>query len=237
MRKILLALFALATLNSGCRQSSGIRNYWSERSVDIEDIHAAEEQFTDFAELAVAAPEADACVAIDRLLKKAGRDEVTFLVYSDWIARAFGLIASPCYSVPLFVHSANAVLSKQKPGSYLAEEYRAKLEFCLHNQAGSKAELPIQYDFAERSLFLVVNQGCPSCRKAMDRLASEFSGKAHLVALCHGRGPLPESQGWECVRLPDDQRIFDTAQSPFYFVTSADGTVELPYKSAFSYEN
>ena len=236
MRNILLTLFVATTIISGCRSNSGIRDYWSERTPNIDDITAAEEEFTNFAELAVAAPEAEAFRAVDQLLRKASKDEVTFIVYTDWIARGFGLIASPCYSTPIFTHAARTILRKGILDSYLTAEYKKRLEFCSHNRAGEKAALPLELPLAERTLILVVDQDCPSCRKAMQRLALNNEGQ-HLVALCCGHGPLPDEPAWECLRLPHDQTIFDAGQSPFFFIIGADGTVEQTYKSAYDYEN
>ena len=232
MRNILLALFAVSAIISGCRPAAGVRGYWSEKTPNIEDIAAAEEEFADFAELALAAPEADAFAAVDQLLRKASKDEVTYIIYTDWIERGFGLVASPCFSCPIFVHAANTVRKQKILDAYLSGEYEKRREFCSHNRIGSKAELPMEYAPEERTLFLVVDQDCPSCRKAMDRLALE-NEDARLVALCCGHGPLPAEPGWNSIRLPHDQTIFDTAQSPFYFVTDADGIVVITYKSAY----
>ena len=224
------------TIISGCRSDSGIRNYWAERTPDIGDIEAAEEEFTDFAELAVRAPEADAFRAVDQLLRKASKDEITFIIYTDWIARGFGLVASPCYSAPIFTHAAKTILSKKILDSYLTGEYKTRLEFCSHNKVGDKAELPLDLPLEGRTLVLVVDQDCPSCRKAMDRLASAHEG-VRLVALCCGHGALPGVSGWDCLRLPQDQKIFDAGQSPFYFIVGADGIVEQTYKSTYDYED
>lgn len=232
MRRFLLSLLAISAILSGCRPPAGVRGYWFDRTPDIGDIEAAEEEFADFAELAVAAPEADAFAAVDQLLRKASKDEVTYIVYTDWIERGFGLIASPCYSCPIFVHAADRIRKQKILDAYLSGEYAKRREFCLHNRAGQMAELPLELTVAKRTLFLVVDQDCPSCRKAMDRLASENEG-SRLVALCCGHGPLPNEDGWDSYRLPHDQNIFDTAQSPFYFVADADGTVVITYKSAY----
>ena len=236
MRNTFLALFVAMTIISGCRSNSGIRAYWSERTPNIDDIAAAEDEFTNFAELAVDAPEADAFWAVDQLLRKASKDEVTFIVYTDWIARGFGLVASPCYSPSIFTHAAKTALRKRILDSYLTAEYKKRLEFCSHNRVGDKAKLAVDLPIEGRTLILVVDQDCPSCRKAMERLAKEWEGLG-LVALCVGHGALPGDPDWKCLRLPNDQNIFDAGQSPFYFVIGADGIVEQAYKSAYDYEN
>ena len=55
MKRTFTAVLCLALL-AGC-QASGVGNFWYTHSIDYSDIHAAEDQFADFSELAVAAPE------------------------------------------------------------------------------------------------------------------------------------------------------------------------------------
>ena len=233
MRHFALALAAIAAIISGCRDNSGIRGYWSSRTLDLEDFPTAEEEFANFAELAVQAPEADAFAAIDMLLKKASKDEVTYLVYSDLILRAFGLIASPCHSIPIFMHAADKILSQGIVDPYTAKQFKARREFMLHNNVGDKAEIPLPLPLVQRTLFLVIDQSCPSCTATMTRFSSHEWKDTWLVALCYGPGPLPTEPGWDCYSLPSDQTIFDTHEAPFFFVTSPDGTVEIAYTSAY----
>lgn len=227
-RVVLLILVAAATLISGCRNSSGVRGYWSSRTPDVTDYPAAEDEFARFAELAVQAPEADAFAAVDQLLKKAARqDEVTFLVYSDLFIRAFSLPASPCYNAALFVHAADKILSHKGLDAYTAGELRRRRAFCLFNRVGERATLPVDIPLVQRTLFLVVDQDCPSCRTAMEGFP-DWPG-TWRVALCHGHGPLPEVPGWDCFPLSADQEILDVREGPFYFVTSEDGIIEISY--------
>lgn len=241
MRKAALILTAIAAIISGCRDNSGVRGYWSSRALSIEDYPAAEEEFANFAELAVQAPEADAFAAVDMLLDKASKDEVTYLVYSDLILRAFGLLASPCYSGPIFIHAADKILSQGVVDAYTANQFEKRREFLLHNKVGDKAEIPelldvndqsFQFPLVQRTLFLVVDQACPSCTAAMSHFFSTEWKDDWLVALCCGKGPLPIEPGWDCYRLPYSQTIFDTHEAPFFFVTAPDGTVEKSYTSA-----
>lgn len=235
MRRFALILAAAVAIISGCRDRSGIRGYWYSRDVGIEDFKAAEEQFADFAEMAVSAPRRDAFAAVNALLKKASGDEVTYLVYTDWISRAFGLIASPCYSPDIFIHAADKILSKGMLSGSATDEYRRKREFCLHNRQGSKVLLPYLAEgeepvpLVQRTVFLVVDQSCPSCRESMVRFLSPEWSDAWLVALCYGRGPLPEERGWDCRRLSPDQTVLDVRQGPFFFVTTPDGRIEQSY--------
>ena len=236
MRRLALIIAALAAIISGCRDNSGVRGYWSTRTLDLENVAAAEAQFADFAELAVKAPERDAFVALDRLLKKASKDEVTYLVYTDWIVSGFYSIASPCHSCSIFLQASDKILSQGIVSNYEADEIKRSREFCLHNRVGDKTELPellngdvhsISMD--RRTVFLVIDQDCPSCFGAIRQFSSpEWAGTAR-VALCYGHGPLPEADGWEFFRIPENQTLIDVRQAPFFFVSAPDGTIEITY--------
>ena len=242
MRKNLILLSALAVLISGCRDNSGIRSYWASHSVDVEsDFKAAESQFTDFVELASAAPEADAFAAIDMLLAKARKNEVAYLVYSEWIYKGFSSIFSPCRSCPIFVHAADKILSHGILRDELSEQYKLRREFCRYNRVGDTAVIPATLPSdglvldptpSSRTLYLVVDQDCPSCRESMARIKSSDNPDIYLVALCYGYGPLPSDTGWNCFRLDPDQEIIDTREAPFFFVVSEDGIVEESYTPA-----
>ena len=144
MRKSLILLSALAVLFSGCRDNSGIRSYWASHNVDVEsDFKTAESQFTDFVELASAAPEADAFAAIDMLLAKARKNEVAYLVYTEWIYRGFSSILSPCRSCPIFIHAADKILSHGILRDELAQQYDRRRAFCRYNRAGDTAVIPV----------------------------------------------------------------------------------------------
>ncbi|MBO4434077.1 MAG: DUF5106 domain-containing protein [Bacteroidales bacterium] len=233
MRRAALILAASAAIISGCRDNSGIRGYWSSRELDIDNYDAAEEEFADFVELAVQAPEADANAAVDRLLKKARKDEVTYLIYADWIIRGFSSIASPCQSCGIFVHAADKVISQDIAHGETLERYRLRREVCLHNRVGDKAELPSLKDstlaIEGRTLVLVVDQDCPSCRESMKRFDSPKWEGTSKIALCYGYGRLPEEAGWLCRRILTEQSIIDIREAPFFYVISPDGTVEISY--------
>ena len=240
MRRLALTLAALAAIISGCHDNSGIRGYWSSRTLDLENISAAEDEFTDFVELAVQAPEKDVFVAVDRLLKKASKDEVTYLVYTDWIIRGFSYIASPCHSCAIFIHAADKILSQGIVGEYEAEEVRRNREFCRHNQMGSKTKLPPMQDgnvsdipLDRRTLFLVFDQDCPTCRQSILQFSSPEWEDTARVGLCYGHGPLPVIEGWDFYRIPGDQSILDTRQAPFCFVNAPDGTIEMTYTPVY----
>lgn len=240
MRLTALVFASLAIIISGCRDKSGVRGYWYSHTPDISDYASAEAEFTDFVEQAVQAPKADAFAAVDLLLRKAGEDGVIYRVYADLIARGFGTIASPCYSCEIFVHAADNILRKGILDGFSLEEYRLRREFCLHNRVGDVVEIPVLGDWDKagflsdrRTVFLVVDQDCPACRESMQRFSSARWDSAGRVALCYGRGPLPDDDGWMCLRLFPDQQIIDTRQAPFFFVTSPGGTVEITYTSVY----
>lgn len=236
MRRLALFFAALAAIISGCRDNSGVRGYWSTRTLDLENVAAAEAQFADFAELAVKAPERDAFVALDRLLKKASKDEVTYLVYTDWIVRGFYSIASPCHSCSIFLHASDKILSQGIVSNYEADEIKRSREFCLHNRVGDKTELPdlmngdvhvIPID--RRTVFLVIDQDCPTCFESIQKFSSPEWEYASRIALCYGHGRLPSVDGWNFFHIPQDQSLFDIRQAPFFFVSAPDGTIEITY--------
>lgn len=229
----------MTVLISGCRNQNGIRGYWADKSLDYDDYDAAEEQFLQFAERAVQAPKADAYDAIDRLLKKASKDTVTYLVYANFIQNAFGLLASPCHDCDILLHAADNAFSNGLLTQYATENYQVLVNFCRYNQVGQPAQIPELFNgdgtafdlpLVQRTLLLVVDQNCPSCRESMQQFMTPEWSDTWLVALCYGKGPLPVQPGWDCYKIPQDQTILDTRQAPYFFVTAADGTIEQSYE-------
>lgn len=234
----LVLLVASASIISGCRNNSGIRGYWSSRTLDIDNYKAVEEEFTDFVELAAAAPEADAFAAVDMLLKKARKDDVTYIIYADLILRGFSSIGSPCRSCPIFLHAADNILSHGIPSGDMTQRYQKRRNLCLHNNFGDTAEIPELTDGASleisgRTLVLIVDQDCSTCRQSMEKFSSEKWSGTSLVALCYGHGPLPERAGWVCYQMSRNQTLLDTREAPFFYVISPDGKVELSYTSVY----
>ena len=231
-------LIASASIISGCRNNSGVRGYWSSRTLDVDNYKTAEEEFADFVELASAAPQADAFAAVDMLLKKARKDDVTYIIYADLIMRGFSSIGSPCRSCPIFLHAADNILSHGIPSGDMATRYQKRKELCLHNNVGETAEIPrlvgnTTLNFDRRTLVLVVDQDCSTCRQSMDKFSSDKWDDAALVALCYGHGPLPEQPGWECYQMSRSQTLLDTAEAPLFYVISPDGKVEISYTSVY----
>ena len=231
-------LIASASIISGCRNNSGVRGYWSSRTLDVDNYKTAEEEFADFVELASAAPQADAFAAVDMLLKKARKDDVTYIIYADLIMRGFSSIGSPCRSCPIFLHAADNILSHGIPSGDMATRYQKRKELCLHNNVGDIAEIPKlagnkTLELTRRTLVLVVDQDCSTCRQSMERFSSDKWDDAALVALCYGHGPLPEQPGWECYQMSRSQALLDTAEAPLFYVISPDGKVEISYTSVY----
>lgn len=238
MRSFVLALAATAAIISGCRDNTGVRGYWSSRELDIDNYATAEEEFTDFVELAYAAPQKDAFAAVDMLLKKARKDDVTYLVYADLILKGFSSIGSPCRSCPIFIHAADNMLSHGIPSGDMTIRYQKRRELCMHNGVGDIAELPdligsSKPDPCRRTVILIVDQDCPSCLQSMERFSSEKWEGTALVALCYGHGPLPESPGWECYTMSRQQGLIDTREAPLFYVISPEGKVEISYTSVY----
>lgn len=239
MKRLALTLFVAAALISGCREQPGVRGYWSDRTLNVDDYAAAEEEFTDFVEYAVTAPETVAFADIDMLLEKAaGQDDVTYMIYADWILKGFGAIASPCHSCPLFLHAADWILGRGIPSGDITSRLERQRSFCLYNRPGDVARFPELTEGSlpettRRTLYLLVDQDCTTCRRSMSRFEGpEWEGTA-LVALCYGRGSLPEEPGWTSYRIRRDQTLLDTRQAPFYYVVSPDGTIEISYTSLY----
>lgn len=239
MKHLAIALLvASASIISGCRNNSGVRGYWSSRTLDIDDYDAVEEEFADFVELATAAPEKDAFAAVDMLLKKARKDDVTYIIYADLIMRGFSSIGSPCRSCPIFLHAADNILSHGIPSGDISSQYRQRMNLCLHNNVGDAAEFPrlvgnATVEIKQRTLVLVVDQDCSTCRHSMDRFSSDKWNDTELIALCYGHGPLPERAGWKCYQISRSQSLLDTTEAPLFYVITPDGKVELSYTSVY----
>ena len=207
----------------------------------MDNYKAAEEEFADFVELASAAPQADAFAAVDMLLKKARKDDVTYIIYADLIMRGFSSIGSPCRSCPVFLHAADNVLSHGIPSGDLTAKYQKRRNFCLHNNVGDVAEIPklvgdASVQISSRTLVIVVDQDCSTCRQSMDRFSSEKWDGTTRIALCYGHGPIPEQPGWECYQMSRSQTLLDTAEAPLFYVISPDGKVEISYTSVYAEE-
>ena len=226
--EIILCLALLA----GC-QASGIRGYWDTLPLLEDDISLSEDRFADFAELAVAAPEADALAAMDALFDRLKQDIVAYYVYSDWVDGAFYSLLSPCRSATLYGKAVDRMMTDAVLQADECEPFLQKREWIRYNLPGAPATVPGYPSFTGRTLVLVMDLSCPSCREALEKLSSDpqWAGLRHL-AVCCGFGAEPAVPGWEYLFPDNAADIFDPRLTPLYFVVAADGTVESGYALA-----
>ena len=231
MKRKIFPLFALLLLALSC--GNDVVDYWARHGIGYDDVDAACDRFAVFAEKAVAAKEEDALAAMDNLFDLLKEDEVAYYLYTDWMDAAFYSPLSPCRSAAMYAKmnerlSSDGILSEND-----CAEYRLKLEWIRKNCEGSPAEAPDVCFDGQRTLVLVLDLGCPSCREALGALSSnpEWDG-VRRIAVCCGFGPEPILPGWEYVYPEYPTDVFDPGLTPVYFVVAEDGTVESSYKPA-----
>ena len=231
MKHLRIAILGLALL-AGCR-AADVSTFWDSHSIDYSDIRAAEDQFADFAELAVSAPEQEALAALDVLFDQLKRDTVGYYIYSEWMDGAFYTLLSPCRNAALYGKAVDRIVADGILESYEYEPFLQKREWIQYNQEGTKAIVPGISRFDARTLVLVLDLGCPTCREALETVAAnpQWSNLKKL-AVGLGYGPRPEVPGWEYLFPENGTTVFDLHMTPIYFVVAADGTVESGYKPA-----
>jgi len=231
MRRLSLYVLCLVLL-AGC-QTGNVTTFWNGHSISVDDMDAAQEQFADFAELAASAPEEDALAALDVLFDKLSEDPVSYYVYSEWMDGAFYSILSPCRSAVLYGKAVERMMADGILDTEANNPFLQKLEWIQYNQEGSEALVPGYSRFGTRTLVLVLDLGCPSCREALEKLAGSpaWSGIKRL-AVCLGYGPEPTVPGWEYLFPENGSAVFDLNMTPVYFVVTADGKVESGYAPA-----
>ena len=231
MKRTFTAVLCLALL-AGC-QASGVGNFWNTHSIDYSDFHAAEDQFADFAELAVAAPEEDALAALDVLFDQLKQDTVAYYVYSEWMDGAFYNLLSPCRNADLYGKAVERMATDGVLGPGECDPFLQRREWIGYNLEGTKAIVPGWAGFDTRTLVLVLDLGCPSCREALEKLSADpqWSG-VKKMAVGLGYGPEPAVPGWEYLFPENGTAVFDIHMTPVYFVVAADGTVESGYALA-----
>ena len=231
MNHLSTAILGLALL-AGC-QAQDISTYWDTRSIDYSDIQAAEAQFAEFAELAVSSPEKDALKAMDKLFDLLKKDTVAYYVYSGWMDGAFYNLLSPCRSEALYTKAVERMEGDGILDGYECEPFLKRKEWIQFNQEGTKANVPGWSFSGKRTLVLVLDLGCPTCREALDKLGSNPDWNAATkLAVGLGYGPKPDIPGWEYLFPEDGDAVFDIHMTPIYFVVAPDGTVESDYKLA-----
>lgn len=229
--KQILMIAAVALLSLSCART-GVAAFWDTHSIDYSDIHAAEDQFADFAELAVAAPEKEALQALDVLFDQLKKDEVAYYIYSDWMSGAFYNLLSPCRSAVLFSKAVERMVTDGVLTASACEPFLRQRDWIQYNLAGAPATVPgVALD--GRTLVLVLDLGCSSCRLALEKLGEDprWEGLRHVAIGC-GYGPTPSVEGWEYVVPADAAVVFDPRLTPIYFVVGKDGRVEVPYALA-----
>ena len=231
MKHLRTAILGLALL-AGC-QAANVRTFWDSHDIDYSDIRAAEDQFADFAELAAAAPEEDALAALDVLFDKLKRDTVGYYIYSGWMDGSFYTLLSPCRNAALYGKAVDRIAADGILEPYECEPFMQKREWMQYNREGMKAFVPGVSRFDARTLVLVLDLGCPSCREALETVAADpqWDGLKKL-AVGLGYGPKPEVPGWEYLFPENGTTVFDIHMTPIYFVVTADGTVESGYTPA-----
>ena len=230
MKHSAVIILCLALL-AGC-QASGIRGFWNAVPLLEKDLSLSEDRFADFAEQAVAAPEADALAAMDILFDKLKQDTVAYYVYLEWVDGAFYDPLSPCRNVKLYSKAVERMVSDAVLQMDECTPFLQRREWMQYNQPGAPAIVP-GYTFSARTLVLVLDLSCPSCRQALERLASDPQwANTSRLAVCCGHGPQPAVPGWEYFFPENATAVFDPELTPVFFVVAADGTVESGYARA-----
>lgn len=231
MRIAAKMILCLALL-SGC-QASGISGYWNNVPLLEDDIRISEDRFASFAELAVKASDTDATQAIDNLFDRLCRDSVAYYIYTDWVDGAFYSIYSPCRNATLYNKAVERIVTDSVLRADECEPFLKRREWIGYNLPGSKAIVPGHTSFSCRTLVLVLDLSCPSCRQVLDILASDPEwADVHRLAVCFGHGSLPSGSGLEFLSDNNAAAVFDPQLTPIYFVVAADGTVEKGYTLA-----
>lgn len=229
MRKLAAILVALASL-SGCR-GNGVAGYWEKNGIDYSDYDAAQDRMAIFAEKAVVANQQDAFEEIDVLFNLLKEDEVAYYIYTDWIDASFYNPLSPCRNAGLYGKAVERILSDGVFSERETEPFRRHLEWIQFNRTGEDAVVPEVALDGRRTLVLVLDLGCPTCRESLAALAGDPEwADVRRIAIGFGYGPVPDVPGWE-YRTPDSADVFfDPQITPAYYVVSPDGKVESTYK-------
>ena len=111
--------------------------------------------------------------------------------------------------------------------------FEQNLKWIGFNRVGESATVPgVELD-GRRTLVLLLDPGCPSCREALTVLAEkpEWADVRRVAVVC-APGPDPDVPSWDYYYPEDATDVFDPSLTPMYFVISADGVVESTYKPA-----
>ena len=226
--QLILCLAFLA----GC-QASGISGYWTQVPLLEKDIRVSEDRFADFAEAAVAAEKRDALAAMDVLFDRLCRDTVAYYVYADWMDGAFYSLYSPCRNASLYSKAVDRLVTDAVLQTDECAPFLQRKQWINFNLPGDKAIVPGRSSFNERTLVLVLDLSCPSCRSALEKISScpEWADIHHL-AVGIGPGNLVTPPDWEFLSDGNVKSVFDPELTPIFFIVAADGTVEKGYTLA-----
>ena len=226
-------IFLLLAVLAGCRENANVADFWNTHSIDYSDIDAAQDQFARYAELAVAAEKTDALASMDVLFDRLKEDEVGYYVYTDWIDGVFYNPLSPCRDADLYGKAVDRIVTDGILSKNEYARFEQNLKWIGFNRVGESATVPgVELD-GRRTLVLLLDPGCPSCREALTVLAEkpEWADVRRVAVVC-APGPDPDVPGWDYYYPEDATDVFDPSLTPMYFVISADGVVESTYKPA-----
>ena len=234
MKAIRLSLIGALclTILAGCH-SSGIRGFWKDAPLVEENLSVCENRFADFAELAVKAPAQEAVQELDALFNRLKYDQTAYYIYAEWMDAAFYSPYSPCRNATLYSKAVERMVTDGVLTMEDCEPFIQHRDWININIKGDKAVVPGVSLDGKRTLILVLDLGCPSCREALNSLASDKKWKGtRKVAIGMGHGPEPDTAGWEFFRPEESWAVFDIKVTPVYFVVSEDGVVETSYTPA-----
>lgn len=227
-KQLILSTVCLAIL-AGCH-SGGIRGYWDNAPLLDADITVSEDRFARFAELTVKASPEDALMEMDNLFNRLSENEVAYYLYPEWLDGAFYSIYSPCRNYLLYSRAVERIVTDGILPMDECEQYIRRREWFSYNLVGERATVPSFVPDGRRTIVMVLDLGCSSCRQTLETMSDMKD--VRKVALGLGRGPVPETPGWEFIRSQDLDAIFDIHQTPAYFIVSEDGNVETTYTPA-----
>jgi len=245
--RVLIASLCGLCLLSACKQGGGkarsgedVRKFWEGKTLLEEDIQITEDQFADFAELTVSAPEDAAIAGIDKLFDRLKKeDEVAYYIYSEWMIGAFYNLLSPCRNPVLFASAINRMEKDAVLDENTLSRYRSLLDYAGYNNEGDPCTLPEGVPAPDSpALYLIVNLNCPTCTEAFQKL-NELSFDGKHIALVQGGGPLATTpsiaaaEGWQFYFPVNMNKIFDPDLTPVYFTVDATGKVLETYKLVY----
>lgn len=232
MRKATILSVMLALLLTGCNGSGKLSGFWDNADVTVteENYTQVQDRFAEFAELLAAKPEA--VESLNPLFDKLKDNEVDYIIYTQWMEYAFHNYFSPCRNPAIF----DAVVERIAADAILSAEETERMQKLAaqdwFNHTGDPCKLPEGVKAEGPALFLILNLDCRTCQQSLQALSNIHPEAAH-IALCYGWSPAPSVPGWEYLKPEGMEEIFELEAAPFWFLTAADGTVEIPYSMEF----